>query len=153
MNTFNKSKNHRPQIMSNILYRCCMYIVVHATLFTPQILMGGDDNPCEETGSWSCGQAGVVESVIVNGDTEFTISVGESISAPSISVTTSDGNEVNDFTCPDTPGYGQSRSVSYSGNSWWEPEIPTEFEEPGTYTFTAKAQGNSSREISGYTSV
>lgn len=108
-------------------------------------------------GSWYSESDGTLSGVGVSGTTDFTIEVGGSITAPTISGTCSSGSKNRDRTISydcsaSTTESAGTTSVSYTEETRWDPEIPSTFDEDGgypagTYTFTAKIKGISSDSV------
>jgi len=116
-----------------------------------------DNNPCIESGTyslctWECEAQGSISDASLEGDTEFEICIGSSISAPTADATLTLGskncdNGVNTLICPESPYFGanpnrSSEEVSYTlSEIRWEPELPGTFEDAGEFTFTAYVKG------------
>ena len=117
-----------------------------------------DTCPCIESGyfqmcTWECASPGSISNARLDPATpvEFYICVGEGLSLPTILADLAGGskqciNGVNTLVCPSSPHYGENPNlgtapVSYTLNTWWEPSVPSTFDTPGTFTFTAKAKG------------
>ena len=117
-----------------------------------------DACPCIETGhfrmcTWECASPGAISNARLDPATpvDYYVCVGGGVSLPAILADLGGGskqciNGANTLVCPDSSNYGKNPNlgtapVSYTLNAWWEPSVPSTFDTPGTFTFTAKAKG------------
>jgi len=98
-------------------------------------------SPCDECDPLSC-NTGSVDNPGTLSKTNATVCIGGSVSTPSISGTTfKDGWST--LTCRDKHCNSTTSTnvVRYFATNWFEPEIPSVFLSPGTFSFAAKVKG------------